>query len=192
MPNWLYRFRTPFERKNPYFRYVANLLDILVQAALLLLVTAALCIILLYMIKISWNTFIYSPVGGKFVQMEPETARNIVGLFSREIVPFSIYLAIRAFAICLAVSAVCQLLHIARYFYLPRELFGRVILWGFPLAALVAAYIRTEVGFQQFGLIYLVALIPTLCVFSGCFKFAYELVPEAGELLQRVKQIRFK
>lgn len=189
---WAHRFRTLFTRENPYYRYVAKLLDMVMQAALLILATAMLSILLIYMLKIAWNAFIYSPAGGKFMQADAVTAQNIADLLSREPIPFAILLSLKAFTICLAVSAVCHFFHIARLLYLPRQLLGKVILWGLPLTALVAVYIQSDFGFKQFGLIYFVALVPTLSVFSGCFKFAYQLLPEIGDLLQKIKQMGSK
>ena len=65
----------------------------------------------------------------------------------------------------------------------------KIILWGLPLAAIVAIHIQDAFGIQQLGLAYVVALVPTLCLFSGCFKFTYELLPEIGTLIEKTIQI---
>jgi hypothetical protein len=137
----------------------------------------------------SWHLYIYTQVGKRFIELNWVRAQNIVALLDREMISFSIQLTLEAFTVCLTISAVCQVLHITRYFYLPRGLLGKISLWGLPLTAIVAVYIQPALGLQQLGLTYAVALVPTLCVFSGCFKFTYELLPEIGDLMEMALQL---
>ncbi len=190
IPNKLeYLFRDIFTRKNLYYNYVANFLDIMIQAILLVLITIILCIVFLYVCKMSWHVYISTPLGKKFLELYAVSAQSIVYVLNRELILFSIQLTLEAFTICLAISAICQVSHITRYFYLPRGFIGKIVLWGLPLTAIVAIHIQLVFGVKQFGLTYVVALVPTLCVFSGCFKFTYELLPEIGTLIEKSLQI---
>ena len=184
-----YLFRNIFTRRNPFYKYLANFLDVIIQAGLLVLATTIICIVFMYMCKMTWSVYIATPVGKKFLNMFPVKAQNIVDILNRELIFFSIQLTLKAFIICLVTSALCQVFHIARYLYQPRGFVMKVILWGLPLTALVAIHIQDAFGLKQLGPAYVVALVPTLCVFSGCFKFTYELLPEIGALIEKSIQI---
>ena len=97
--------------------------------------------------------------------------------------------SIAAFTICMLISAICQLFYIARYLYLSRSFFGKIVIWGLPLAAAVATHIQPIYGFEEWRTAYAVAFLPTLCVFGGCFKFTRELLPEIGDLIRKVPLI---
>ena len=186
IPNKLeYLFRNIFTRRNRYFRYIAKVLDTTIHAILLVSATSILFIVLMYMGKMLWYFYIHTPGGRKFIELYSVRAQSIVALLNREMISFSIHLTLEVFTVCLVISAVCQVLHIARYFYVPRAWFGKISFWGLPLTAVVAFHIHPGLGVQQFGLTYAVALLPTLCVFSGCFRFTYELLPEIGDLTGR-------
>lgn len=184
-----YLFRNIFTRRNPFYKYLANLLDVMIQAGLLVLATAVICIVFMYLCKMTWSVYIATPVGKKFLNMFPVKAQNIVDILNRELIFFAIQVTLKAFIICLVISALCQVFHIARYFYMPRGFVMKIILWGLPLTAVVAIHIRYALELQQFDLAYVAALVPTLCVFSGCFKFAYELLPEIGTLIKKTIQM---
>jgi len=184
-----YLFRNIFTRRNPFYKYLANFLDVMIQAGLLVLATTIICIVFMYMCKMTWSVYIATAVGKKFLNMFPVKAQNIVDILSRELIFFAIQLTFKAFIICLVISALCQVFHIARYLYLPRGFVMKIILWGLPLTAIVAIHIQDAFGLQQPGLAYVVALVPTLCIFSGCFKFTYELLPEIGTLIAKTIQI---
>jgi hypothetical protein len=161
----------------------------MLQAGLLVLAAIVICIVFMYTCKMAWFVYISTPVGKKFLNTFPMKAQNIIDILNRELIFFSIQLTLKAFIICLAISALCQVFHMARYFYQPRGFVMKIILWGLPLTAIVAIHIQDAFGLKQLGPAYIVALVPTLCVFSGCFKFAYELLPEIGTLIEKTYQI---
>jgi len=183
-------FQNIFTRKNPYYNYGAKVLDILIQAVLLIIITFILYTLVLYLCKISWNVYVETHIGEKYLQMYPATSQSIFDLLNRNLIQFSMQMTSAAFSICLVISALCQVFHIARYFYLPRGFFGKILLWGLPLAAVVAFRIRPVFGFHPFGFAYVVSIVPALCVFSGCFHFTYELLPEIGDLLHMVLNLK--
>ncbi len=175
-------------RRNPYVRYLLNGLDIIVQAVLLLLTTFCLCLFLLFMMKIAWKTFVYSPVGEKFLQLQIVSVESLTDVFSRSLPHFSLQVTLEAFTICLIAGAFCRITHVARYLYHPQGMFGRFVFLALPLSALAGVHFQRTFGFTEFGLSCLMALIPTVCLFSGCFKFAEELLPETGSVLHTVKE----
>lgn len=172
-------------RKNPYFRYGCKIWDVMIQTILLLFITAVVNIGLLYLCKMLWYIYISTPIGQQFVTISAGTSQVIFDILSRDFVSLSIKVTIAAFTICMLISAICQVLHIARYLYLPRGFFGKIALWGFPLTAVVATHIRDTEGFEYWSIAYAAALVPTLCIFTGCFKFTYELLPEIGDLIRK-------
>ena len=127
---------------NPYFRYIRKIWDIMIRAILLLLITAAVNMVLLYFFKMLWYTYVLTPVGQRFVTTSTETSLVILGILRVDFLSFSIKVTIAAFIICMLISTICQLFYIARYFYLSRSFFGKIAIWGLPLAAAVATYIQ--------------------------------------------------
>ena len=171
---------------------VAAKWGIMIRALLLLFITASVSIGLLYFCKILWYTYISTPVGQQFVTMSARTSQGIFDILRIDFVSLSIKVTIAAFTICMLISAICQVLYIARYLYLPKSFFGKIAIWGLPLAAAVATCIQHIFGFEDWSTAYAVAFVPTLCVFAGCFKFTRELLPEIGDLIRKVALISNK
>ena len=174
---------------NPYFRYMRKIWDIMIRAILLLLITAAVNMVLLYFFKMLWYTYVLTPVGQRFVTTSTETSQVILDILRIDFLSLSIKVTIAAFTICMLISTICQLFYIARYLYLSRSFFGKIVIWGLPLAAAVATHIQPIYGFEEWRTAYAVAFLPTLCVFGGCFKFTRELLPEIGDLIRKVPLI---
>lgn len=174
---------------NPYFRYGLKIVDIMIRAILLLFITAAVNIVLLYFLKIFWYTYILTPVGQRFFTASAGASQVVLDILRIDFVSLSIKVTIAAFTNCMLISAICQVLYIARYFYLSRSFFGKIAIWGLPLAATVATRIQHIYEFEDWGTAYAVAFVPTLCVFSDCFKFTRELLPEIGDLIRKVSLI---
>ena len=177
------------KQKNPYVRYGCKLWGIMIRAILLLFTTIAVSIGLLYFCEMLWYIYILTPVGKRFVTMSTGTSQVIFKILRIDFVSMSIEVTIAAFTICMLISAICQVLYIARYLYLPRSFFGKIALWGLPLAAAVATRIQHIYGFEDWSTAYAVAFVPTLCVFAGCFKFTSELLPEIGDLIRKAALI---
>ena len=171
-------------QKNPYFRYLCKFFGIMIRAILLLFTTATLSVGLLYFCKILWYTYISTPVGQRFIVMSAGISQVIFDILCINFVSLSIKVTIVAFIICMLTSAICQVFYIARYLYLPRSFFGKIAIWGLPLAAAVATRIQHIYGFEDWSTAYAVAFVPTLCLFAGCFKFTRELLPEIGDLIR--------
>ena len=144
--------------------------------------------VLLYLSKMIWNLYLSTPMGKQFFFSFEERAQIITDIIDKDAVYFSIELTITAFIICLLISVISQILYIARYLYHSRGLFGKIILWALPMTAVVAIYIQSVYEFGNWITAYAASLVPTLCLFSGCFKFSSELLPEIGSLGSLIKK----
>lgn len=176
-------------QKNTYSIYRRKVGEVLIQAILLLFTTTAVNIGLLYFFKLLWYTYISTPVGQRFITMPTRTLHVISDILRIDSVSLSIKVTIAAFTICLQISSVCQVLCISRYLYLPRSFFGKIVIWGLPLAAVVAMRIQHIYVFENWSTAYAVTFVPTLCVFGACFKFTHELLPEIDDFIRKLSLI---
>jgi hypothetical protein len=165
--------------------YGRKALDVFIRVLLTLAIAFAASTAAFYLCKIMWSFYIETPVGQRFTADFPEKTRMIVDVLSRMSIPLILQVTLIAFFMCLGISAVCQVCHVTRRFYQPRGLFGKVFVWGLLLTAAVAAYIRSVIGISNWGSAYAVALIPTMCIFSICFKASDDLLPEIGPLVHK-------
>jgi len=176
-----------FVRKNPVFRYALTAFDVVFQAAFLVIVTAVAFTILLYMLKIAWNTFAYSPVGVRFMDLGLIRTQDIAGLLSSDLIPFSFMLTFKSFKACILAAGICRFVHVSRWLYRPRGKFGRLIGIALPLSAAEGYLLQPVLGFEQFRMAFFAVIFPTVCLFSGCFQFADRLVPEFGDAAGKIK-----
>lgn len=178
--------RTNFlTRENPYYNYGCRVLDATTRTIIMLIVSVLVNIGLLYLCKIFWYSYIATPIGQQFARLFEGRSQIMFDILNKNVVGFSFKLVIIAFIICLIIGAICQFLHITRYLYLPRGFFGKMTLWGLPLAVAVASYVKSIYGFEQWRIAYVVAFIPTLCVFTGCFGLTHALFPEMSDLMRK-------
>jgi len=139
----------------------------------------------LYACSLAWTFYIATPVGERFVTRFASRAQVIVDLLDRISVIFSLQLTVTAFVVCLAISAISRVFHIARRVYEPRSLFGKILVCGIPLTAVVAICIRSYLNMENWAAAYFVAFVPTMCLFTTCFNAARELLPEIGEFIKK-------
>ncbi|MBN1931730.1 MAG: hypothetical protein JW786_09010 [Desulfobacterales bacterium] len=172
-------------QKKTYIVYIEKLRDIFLQSVFLLCFTTALTAVFFYLSKMLWYLYITVPVGQRYVEMYAEKAQIIGDIFNRNLLSFACEITLSAFKICLAIGAFSQFFHLTRFFYLPGGFLYKIILWGLPLTATVAMHLQYLYEFEQFNLLYGLSIIPTLCVFTQCFEFTYELLPEAGHLISQ-------
>lgn len=152
---------------------------------MLVIITIGINIVLLYLCKIIWYTYMATPIGKQYMVFFAGRSQAVTYILSNNLVIFSIRLTLSAFTTCLLVGAVCQVLHITRYLYMSRGFFGRIVFWGLPLTAVAAycAQFAFEIEFWPTAVI--LFFVPTLCVFTGCFKYTTELLPEIEDVIQK-------
>ena len=176
-----------FSRDRTYVDYGYRIGKAATQATLLLLCTASGFAGFLYLCRTIWALYIATPTGNVFLGKIVGNKQTILDVLDQNLITFSLEITISAFLVCLVLSAIFQFLFIARYLYFPRGILGKTIFWGFCMTAAVATYIQPRFDFNEWSTAFAVALIPTLCVFPSCFKFADDLVPDIGDLVQAVK-----
>lgn len=164
----------------------------LVQLAMLLSISAALNMVFFYCTKMFWELYAFTPMGQQFFGMYPAASFAISDFLDLDVMMFSMEIVVSTFVFCLFISILLKLCYVLRYFYLPRQLLGRLILFGVPLAAMLAGQIQEYYGLEYWNIAFAAALFPTLILFSGCFKFSHEQIPEIGNIIRDVLHIVIK
>jgi hypothetical protein len=169
--------------KKSCIKYGRNLVDIATRAILLVICTAILNIIVLYFYNILWHLYRLTYIGRQFVKLQPQQTQMITAIISRDIASLSLNTTLTAFVICMVVSAGCQVFYVSRFFYQSRGKIGKLLLWGLPLTALVSMYANNHHGLDSWMSVIPISIVPTLCVFTYCFKFSQGLLPEMGDVM---------
>ena len=181
--------------KKAGLNYGRNLVDIATRAILLVTCTTILNIIVLYFYNILWLLYRLTYIGRQFVKLQPQQTQMITAIISQDIAALSFNTTLAAFVICMAVSAGCQVFYLSRFFYQSRGKIGKLLLWGLPLTALVSMYANNHHRFDSWMSAIPIAIVPTLCVFTYCFRFSRGLLPEAddviGMLLRYCKKVLY-
>lgn len=173
------------------YRYLQNLFRLINEAAFLISFTIAFYIIILYYVKYWWYLFKSTDVGQAYAEQFYYNYQMTNDVLNRNIYDLSINLTITSFVICFLVSSVCQIFFISRYLYSGRGNFSRIIFFGLPLTYIVATYIMPTNEFNNMDSAFIVAVIPTLCVFMGCFRLSEKLLPELDDIIKKITHIRY-
>ena len=171
------------KQKNIYANYSRKLWNETVIILLLLLTTALITAGFFYICKLFWNAYILTPVGKQYSAVFTENSQVIFEILSRNSISFSIELTLQTFYVCFTICTACQFFSLARFFYLPREFFGRLCFWGLPMAVVVAIYLRPIYGFAEWEMALFLSVVPTLIMFTGCFRFTGLLFPELFDII---------
>lgn len=91
-----------------------------------------------------------------------------------------------AFIICIIICATCPVFHITRCLLNSQNNIIKLFFWGMPLTAVVSMYINGIHEFEHWAYTLPITIVPTLCVFTYCFKYIEALLPEIGNLLLRI------
>jgi hypothetical protein len=182
----LHKFRITGSKKSGFFEYIKTLCGALLEAGILIVSATALYAVLLYFSKMLWHVYVATDVGQYYLAECPIHAQRTINVLGRNLLEFSLKMSVLAFLVCMALAVVCQLLHISRFLYLNRGMFGRIAICGLPLTVLVAWFAMSEFGLPEWHAAYTYSLVPTLAVFAGCFNLAEKLFPEIGDILKRI------
>jgi len=166
--------------------YGRNLVDIAARAILLVICTAVLNLLVLYFYNILWHIYRLTYIGRQFVVQQPKPTQMITAILSNDIISLSLNATLAAFVICMLISALCQVFYLSRFFYQSQGKFGKLVLWGLPLTAVVSIYTDNHHGFNSWTAIIPITIVPTLCIFTYCFKYSERLLPEIGDMLRAI------
>ncbi len=171
--------------KHQVMVYLRKVLSTIADAAILLAVTIAAYIAVLYSCKVAWHLYLSTPVGQHFAELFPQTARSTSMLLQMDLIALSIRITLYAFVICITIGAIARFLYLSRYVHEQYGVLGRAFICGLPLTAAVATYIQPLYGFQEWSTAFMAVILPTLSVFSPCFTYAEKLLPELGDMTNR-------
>ncbi|MBL0701238.1 MAG: hypothetical protein JJV92_10205 [Desulfosarcina sp.] len=172
-----------FKRNNLYVNYGRKTCREVEIILILLLTTALITSGFFYIFKLLWHAYVSTPVGKEYISIFTENSQAIFAILSGNCIGFSISLTLRAFYVCLAICTACRLFYIARFFYDPREFLGRLCFWGLPMAVMVAIYLRPIYKFTEWEMALFLSVVPTLVMFTGCFRATSLLLPEVGDII---------
>ncbi len=172
--------------KHQVLVYLRKVLSTAAEAAILLAVTIAGYVAVLYICKVSWHLYLSTPMGQHFVQLFPHTARSTSLLLQMDLIALSTRITLYAFVICITIGTIARFLYLARYLHEQYGVLGRALICGLPLTAVVATYIQRLYGFEEWGTAFMAVIIPTLSVFSPCVTYAEKLLPELGDMTNRL------
>lgn len=166
--------------------YFRNLMEITVRSILLLIGTAVLNLIVLYFYNILWHIYRLTYSGKRFVVKHPRFTQLVSDLLSNDIIEIAVETTFSAFIICIIICAICQVFHITRYLFNSQNNIIKLLFWGVPLTAVVSMYINDIHEFEHWAYTFPLTTVPTLCVFTYCFKFTEDLLPEIGSVLLKI------
>jgi tetratricopeptide (TPR) repeat protein len=166
-----------------FLNYFQKPISRITEIILLIAFTAVAYMFLLYCAKYLWVLFTATDVGQAYAEIYVESYRITNDVLNRGIFSLSMSMTLTSCVICLIVGAVFKFLHIIQYFYSARGFLGRIIFTGLPLTYIVTVYMYYTGNFSHIDTAMTVVFVPTLCVFTGCFRFAEEFVPELVDLI---------
>jgi hypothetical protein len=163
-------------------KWLRTIRDEVVHLVLLLFIVWLLYSGLLYLCRALWYLYVETPIGHRFVSHYTSSSDHIFELLDLNLFVLSIGLIAVALKTCLVTGAVCKILSITRYFYLPAGLIARIFFWGFICSALTSYNVRNSFD-MNWPTAFLLGLAPSLSVFGSCFEFTSELLPELSTIL---------
>ena len=166
--------------RNATGAYFRSIVDFAFEGVLLVVAAALLSIAVYVLCKFAWYSYLVTPVGRLYPFYFPERAQIINAVLGQDLFLFPVVLTGIALILGLLAGAVCRLLHITRYAYTSRGLLGRIVLLALPLSAVAAVFTQAAFAVPHWSAAYGATLLPTLLVFSFCFKSTGFLLPEIG------------
>ncbi|MGD8520085.1 MAG: hypothetical protein PVF56_02980 [Desulfobacterales bacterium] len=178
--------RTYLTRQNKYYNYAANLFESVLESAVFIFITAALNIILLNFAKMCWFTYKSTHIGKVFLNQFGNNYDDFVKILKGDLIGLSVELTLAAFIICLILSCIFQLFHVARFFHGIGSFLYKLIYVGMPLTVIVSYYYYSRPGFEfeYYRTAYILYSFSTICLFNLCFKISNKLIPELGALFK--------
>jgi ribosomal protein L40E len=188
------RLEAPFRRGRtqghrsapPYLRVVVSesLRAVLYAVIALLLLVAGM-----WFARGLWGLYTATQVGEQYVAKFPEKAQAIVMVLGQHslVLPVATILATLLVGTCVATGA--QFLHLARYFYLNRPWWWRLLLWYLPLTVATGVVLNYIGLAPSLELGTALALLPTLCLAPAAFDLGQALICEIGDLLARLRAL---
>lgn len=177
-------------RRNPFIDYLIRATEGTLKIFLSAIFAMAVSLGFLYLFRLFWFGYLSVPVGQKFLDLFSNESQIINEILNRNLAVFSFEISLNAFLICLIAGAVCRLVHITRRFYDPMHVIGKALIWGALMTALVTGRLHSLYGFEQWRFSVFSAIIPTVCLFSGCLRYTSVLLPELGDIFRMIISVK--
>jgi len=156
-------------------KFINHLEELLIAFA----VTVAGYTFLLAFFKMLWRLYRETQVGLKF-QINNDAVYNVINdLLGQNLFFFSCTISLASAQICLVLALASHLLFLKKYFYDARGIIGRIVCFGIPASIITAIYMSRLYPSVYFAF----CLLPTLALFSYCFKFIAYVVPAIDDIL---------
>ena len=159
--------------------YLRSVVRTFLEAVVLLCVVSVVVTIVFLLCKVAWYAYIASPVGRYYMVYFPERAKLMEMVLGRDLLIFPPMLTVIGFSAAMVVSALCRIFGITRYLYLSRGMVGKILGFALPTNLLAAAAVRILFPpIWHWAMACMAVLLPTLLVFSYCFRFTMRILPE--------------
>jgi hypothetical protein len=163
----------------------------LFQRVTTVFVIAAVCtilyIILLYTLQWLWIVYSATKTGQIYIQSSPDVANLIQSVLEMNFVRLAFELVLLATIKGTALAFCGQLLLLIRFAYEYRPFIVKTLLWGVPLAALIANSYMLSADLT-FETAFLLALLPGLCMINPLIQLARETIPDLGTIFTTLKK----
>ena len=159
--------------------YLRSVARSFLEAIILLCVVSVVVTMVFLLCKIAWYAYIASPIGRYYAVYFPERVKLMEMVLGRDLLIFPPILTIIGFSAAMIVSAWCRIFCITRYLYLSRGMAGKILGFALPTNLLAAAVVIIFFpSIWHWPAAYMAVLLPTLLVFTYCFRFTMRLLPE--------------
>ncbi len=177
--------RTVSQTETLTRRYRNRVFDRFVKMILAAISIYFLFVLLFYVCQMLWHLYLSTPTGKHFLTTHSIESAFFSSLFNLDGVALIRLIVLTSLKNSCLIGIVCQFFQLMRYFYDSRGVIGKFVIWGGGLSYLAAWQISVSLEIDWFGGVFLISALPTLCLFTFCFDFTRELVPEIGEIFNK-------
>jgi predicted Zn-ribbon and HTH transcriptional regulator len=183
------RFQDLMPGKLTVFAKGGKIFAGITQTLVAFLLTILFFVGIMYVSRMMWYFYISAPVGDAFRNHFPERSQIISQVLQVDVPLFSIQVTLIALLTCFAVGLFAQLFYLLRFFFHSQGLLSKLLFWGLPLSTLVAFEIKSILDIAVFLLSFMIALLPTLCLFGSVFRLTEMLTPEIGDIIRSLAKM---
>jgi hypothetical protein len=161
------------------------------RAILYAVIALILLVVGMWFARGLWGLYTATQVGEHYVTKFPEKAQAVVMVLNQHSLVLPVATILATLLVCTTVATGAQFLHLARYLYLNRPWWWRLLLWYLPLTVavgVVLTYIGLAPSMKLGGAL---ALLPTLCLAPTAFDLGQALICEIGDILARLRALLY-
>jgi len=171
-----------------WFLHVSQRITAVIVAAF---VFAILYTGLLYSLQWCWIVYNATLVGETYTKNYPQLVHLIESVLKMNLFKLAFSLILLSSIKGVALTLLGQFLLLTRFTYESRSFFIKTLLWGIPLAALIA-YEFVQSSNLAFKTAFLLALFPALTMINPCMHLAKKTVPDLKTIYTFMKKLLTK